>query len=290
MKESIFRGSILNGSDKLVSESHSNWNTIRPGSLIKFSEDESVYVAGQISNSIYIKDFYKGEKNNIIYIKDNSSINLIKGDTLTISYKEYEISAINKLTSAGQNYRNGDTLILDGGVPSFNMVDGLREEGKVKVIEASSNGGILNYSLDNKGKYIEVPAGECKVSGGFGNGAVFDIQYKLIDSRTIIERDIESVEVGDITKIILQYDLPATIKEGKLSCNKSVLRLNSIYTGQNKVGASFSIARDFTMNYHWPLPINNSFSLNSIITQVLHLQDRKIRELEDRIKQLETKL
>ncbi len=65
--------------------------------------------------------------------------------------------------------------------------------------------------------------------------------------------------------------------------------LNSDYNGVNKSGQEFVVFGDFTPNYGWPLVVPNSFSMHSIVNQIIVAQDRKIKELEDRIKNLESK-
>lgn len=288
MKNANFSGSILNGTKKIVSNSDADWRGMKEGHIVQFKQDNLTYQAVKPESFFYIRDFETTDENTLI-VKENTSIYLSINDELTISFKEYELLTVYEIINGGKGYKIDDTVFLEGGVPSTNVVDGNAENAYLRVADILPGGIITRVVIDRKGKYLDTPKKECKVSGGNGTGAILKVDYKLLDARALIERDIAAIEVGDITKIKLQYPIPSAVKEGKISVRKYSLTLNSEYSGQNKINENFVVFGDFTANYNWPLVIPNSFSMHNIINQVFMAQDRKIAELEKRISELETK-
>lgn len=286
MKKTSFIGSIISNTNKIISESNASWNGIRAGSLVKFKAASDFYNIEQIEKFLYIKDFTTIDQKTI-KINDNTSIFLGLGDTLTISFKEYEIRTVSSIINGGQKYNVGDVLFLSGGIESINIETGLARKGIIKVIETAPGGMIAGISIEERGAYIEDPPIENYLKGGGGSGALLKLDFKLADSRTIIERDIDTIKIGDQTVISLSYPLPVGVKDGKLSCNKSSIILTNSFRGKTLTREPFEISQDFTPNYNWPLSIKNSVDLNSLYNQTLKLQDIKIKQLEDRICKLE---
>ncbi len=286
MKNLNLIGSILHATKKIISNADSDWRGIREGHIVKFQTDNLTYQAVKTEPFFYIRDFEVIDDHTLA-IHDNTSVFLSKGDDITISFKEYELLTVFQVVNGGKGYKIDDVLFLEGGTPSTNISDGIIEKAYLRVADVLPGGIITKATIDKKGKYIEVPAKECKVSGGNGTGALFKVDYKLLDARALIERDIVSIEITDKTIIKLQYPVPAAVKEGKISVQKYSLLLNSEYNGTDKNGETFLVFGDFTENYNWPLTIPNSFSMHSIINQVFVAQDKKIKELEERLKKLE---
>lgn len=288
MKNLILNGSILQGTKKIISESGSDWRGIREGHIVQFAGDNLTYQAVKPESFFYIRDFESLDERTLI-IKDNTSIFLSPGDDLTISYKEYELLTVFNIINGGKGYRTDDILFLEGGTASSSVSDGTTEHALIRVAEVLPGGIVTRIAIEKKGRYIETPAKECKLKGGAGSGALIQVDYKQLDTRALVERDIAEIEVGDVTKITLQYPISIAVKEGKISTTKWSLLLNSEYNSPSKNDQEFVVFGDFTQNYGWPLVIPNSFSMHSIINQVLVAQDRKMKELEDRIKLLENK-
>lgn len=286
MKELTFIGSILPNTNRIISESDSDWTAIRQGNLVKFKNDEIFYQAVKVENKFEIRDF-EVINNHTLVVKENTSIFLSPGDTLTLSYKEYGLLTVFSVLSGGKNYKVGDLIFLEGGIPSKNVEDGSSNSTILQVVEILPGGTITRVAVESRGRYIESPSKQCSVTGGSGSGAIVEIEFKLLNDRAVVERDIVKIDVGNETKITLSYPISTAVKEGKLSSKKSVLILNTNYVGDLKSGAQFDVARDFTLNYGWPLLVANSFSTHSLINQILHAQDKKIKELEIRITELE---
>lgn len=280
-------GSIKQHSNKLISTTYSDWSAVREGSFIKFDDDIHFYTVSHLEKKTYLKDFVVVDSS-VIQVNENCGANINPEDSLYISYKEYEISTINKIIGAGTNYKVGDRLNLAGGKASINTRDNTLNTGEITVNKIGNSGEILEVSISNHGKYIDTPPLITSLQGGNGQNATIEFSYRLSDHRTFIERDVESVEFKSAETIIhLVYGLPNGIKEGKLSIEKWEITLTSNYTGITKINHPFQVIRDFTPNYKMPLIAQNVVNQELIYNHTIAILDRKIAELEKRIKELE---
>lgn len=279
-------GSIRKGDNKIISSAFSDWSAIREGTFIKFDNDSQFYVAAHSEKRTYLKNFITLESS-VIRINEDCGVNINEGDTLYISYKEYELSTIYKIISAGREYRINDQLTLSGGIPSLNITDNTLNSTKFIVSKIGNDGEIAELNIINRGKYIDAPPQITDLKGGSGSLASLEVGFKLTDHRSFIEKDVQKVEFKSAATIIsLVYGLPEGIKEGKLSIEKWEIILASNYQGENRIAAPFQITRDFTPNYKIPLITKNSLNQELIVNHALALLDRKIAELENQIKEL----
>ena len=280
-------GSIRKNSNKLISATFSDWSAVREGTFIKFNDDSQFYIVSHTEKKIFLKDFVLF-KPTILQVNEDCGININEGDSLNISYKEYEINTIYKILIAGQGYRIGDHLTLGGGTASLNITYHTLNSAIINVDKIGGNGEILEFSLVNKGKYIESPPTTTDLKGGHGSGTSIEVGYKLTDHRSFIERDVLKVEFqGSSTLVYLVYGLPAGIKEGKLSIEKWEIVFSSNYTGENRTTQPFQVTRDFTPNLRIPLMAKNSQNQELMTNHGFAVLDKKIAELEARIKELE---
>lgn len=286
MKETFYFGSIINNTNKIISDSDVDWRGIREGSIVRFENDKIFYNVVKHDSFFYIKDFVTSDPKTIS-ISDNVSAFLMGEDFITISFKEYEIMGIIKIIDGGNNYSEGDILIIDGGTPSIKLEDGILQTAKIRVAEVLPGGVISKVLIESRGKYIETPNKEIRLSGGIGNNAKIEVEYRLLESRAMIEREIESIQYGSNSNIKLVHPLPSGVKEGKISSKKQCLILDSNYLGKDRIGSKFDVARDFTINYGWPLLIPGSHTTIILSNQVFNSIDKKIKELEERVIELE---
>ena len=283
-KNFLYNASILKDSNKLISLSSDNWKNIKIGSYVKIGDDDEFYTVQKTNPIYYIKDF---SVVNDFKIKLNvdSELNILESDTLIISYKEYELAMILEIMDGGKGYKIDDEIYLDGGDPAEDISNGLQLPTKLKINQVDENGAIKEIALIDAGKYINMPEKKCKINGGKGNGAVFEIEFKLIDDRKLLERNI--IRVGKIEKNVtyvdLEYALPKGVVNGKLSVQKWEMILDKKYKENSKYNVSYSIISDFSPNYGFPKMLKNSFSYDAIYNQGLVMIDAKLKELENRI-------
>ena len=175
-------GSIRKGDNKIISATFSDWSAIRDGTFIKFNEDSQFYISSNTEKKVFLKDFITLEPN-VIKINEDCGFNINDGDSLNISYKEYELSTIYKIISAGNGYKIGDQLILTGGVASLNLTDNTLNSAKFIINKVGENGEIIELKIINHGKYIEIPNNIINLSGGEGLLGSIEVGYRLTDHR-----------------------------------------------------------------------------------------------------------
>lgn len=277
--------SILKNTNRAVSCSNADFTSIRPGSFIKFGNDSVFYTVAQSKAFMYIRDF---EAVDPFTIKVNGEVgvDLLESDDLTISYKEYELLTTTPV-NRGTGYTLNDILLVEGGTPSVDVATGGQNITQFKVAQVGPNGEILQVALENRGKYLTEPPFEAALIGGKGQGAIFQLTYKLIDVRTTVERTIQNITRNpNETLISLHYPLPAGVFEGKVSSQKWELILTSNYGNESKLDTNYTLTRDFSPIYNIPLLSKGTVNPELIANQALLAIERKIKELEDQIKAL----
>jgi hypothetical protein len=279
--------SVIKDTNRVVAQSDVDFSVIRPNSYFKVENDTNFYIVAKSNKFFFIEDF-KVISRGQIQINKNIGIDLLRGDTLKLSYKEYTGDTLIEIKNGGGNYKVGDELSPGGGSLSVDVVTGFGVPTTFKVEEVNERGTITKVSLKEAGKYIVSPHTICEMNGGNGAGAVFEMIFALLSNRALIERTISTIafEKG-VSNVFFDYNLPANITEGKLSVEKYELTLTSPYLGDTKISSSYSVARDFTANLKLPFLVKNSFSTDTIINQAFNILDNKITELEARIKKLE---
>lgn len=284
MKINKLQANVLNGTNKLISPSYADWSAIRQGSFIKFVNDANYYIVANTNKLFYIKEFEVADTYTI-RVNDNVSNILSEDDTLVISYKEYEVNSINTIENGGANYQKGDILTIVGGTASFNVVDNTTHPANILVISVDNAGFIKEMRVNSAGKYVTPPDEIVELSGGNGKGAKIRITHRLLENRAIFEQDIEQIQYQNGNTLIkFHYPLPPGIKEGKFSTEKWEIVLNTIYVGPNRCNEPFDVVRDFTPVYGFPLMTRNSFSADQIYNLSIVMLEKKLKELEDKIK------
>jgi len=282
-------GSIKKNTNRLISTSFSDWSSVRDGTFIKFDGDSHFYTASHTEKRTFLKDYFVLQPS-ILQIKEDCGVNINEGDTLNISFKEYELVSLYKIISSGKGYRVGDHITIGEGTASLSIVDHTLNSTVLEISKIGAEGEIVEVNIINRGKYIDPPNNVVSLKGGIGSGASAEVSYKLADHRTFIERDVQSIEFKEgATLIYLIYPLPSGIKEGKLSIEKWEIILTTPLKGENKINHSFQITRDFTPNYGFPLIAKNALNQEMFINHILGVLDQRIAGLEERIKDLENK-
>jgi len=177
-----------------------------------------------------------------------------------------------------------------GGDLAFDIESNKTEPALFKVNEVDSRGAIISFGILSHGKYINPPPKQCPLLGGNGENAIFEVESKVNDDRKLVERSISWIKADHTgSELSLNYSLPASLKEGKLSIKKSEIILKENYSGEDQIDVPFEISRDFTPYLNLPLLVKNSVSYELLINNAFVKLDNKIRELEDRIKELDNR-
>lgn len=281
--------SILFNTNRAVSTSEDSWESVRESSHIRFGKDEEYYTVGNTKKLFFIKDFeVLGPKT--ISISDDVGITLLKSDCLTLTYKEYELLTVIKPSERGKGYKAGDVVSLEGGQVATEVSTGLSQGAAFQITQVGNDGEILQIKLNNKGKYVNYPPVLANVLGGSGEGAVLQVEYKVLDDRSIIEKSVVFITRNSHQTVIeLDSALPVGVPDGKLSVAKWQIFLTSPYVGDNKISEVYEINRDFSPNLKIPYITKGSANGEGIYNKAIRTVDEKLAELELRIAKLESK-
>jgi hypothetical protein len=278
MKELGLVASALKGHNEIISDTEADWSVIREGTYFRFKGDMAFYTIASKERLYYIKDF-DVLSSSLILVDDNTSIFLQNQDSLTISFKEFECDTVVEIKNGGVNYKIGDKVSVKGGVLSKNLIDNTTQPTTLLVKQIGHAGNITEVSIEKNGKYILPPENECQIIGK-GMGAIIELEFSVSDKRGILEREIEKIELNSgQTKITLNFPLPENLKAGKLSIDKWKAFLSADYSGENKLGQSYEMLRDFTPNLNLPLMIKNSVSPEFVFNESMAILDKKLTEI-----------
>lgn len=283
--------SVLKDSNRVICESKCDPSHLSSGSRIKFYLDPESYTIARIEELFYIVSF-EVRSNGDLLIKDNVDINLVLGDVVDVSYKEYELDTKVNIIGAGSGYLVGDVLTIREGTPYTDVDTKIDKYSRLEISDTNEFGGVISLKVIDAGKYIKVPSEQVSFGhepqGGKGSGLELVLIYKTINNRATISREIFEIgKDGDKYSVRLNHSLPKNIKEGKISVKKYQMFLSSNYASESKFNASYQLITDFTENYKFPYLIQGSLSAAAVYNEAITALDAKIKTLEDKIARLE---
>lgn len=278
-----FTVSIQNNSNKIIGSSEEKFTGIGKGNLIKIGNNDSLYTIIDKDKFSYIKSFNFIDGKTIL-IDEDIGINLQRGDSINISYKEYELMMIYEILEKGNGYNVGDELKATDGVLNIDISSGNINPTVLKVTEINANGGIEQIEILEKGKYISPPNNPVSFSSNNGQEVKFNLKYKECDNRTIIERTIQTINVKDNkTYLYLNYSLPPNIKNGKLYVEKHILIIDSNYLGNTGSNINYELFRNFTPYCKIPLMLKNTMSPDVIYNKAILQIDKELKTIKDKL-------
>lgn len=286
MKHYFYTASVKQGSNKILSNSNSDWSKVTPGSLIKFPEDDVFYTVVK-NDKVFITKKFDALDTRRLRIKENCETLINRGDSLTISYSEYELSTILSIAIPGKNYKVDDEISVIGGSPIVDINSNIGYSTKLVVKDVDQRGGITAISLKDRGRYGIRPEMVCKVSGGNGDGAIFNLTFNIIKDLSVLNREVQLINNNnDHSIIIVDYHIPTGVTGGSLTIEKWELTIRDVYISDSKENQPYEVYNHFTPNYHLPIPVKGSLSTETIIKEAFFTLDLKIKELETQILEL----
>lgn len=277
MKQFGFSLLIEENSNVAYSHSECNWSSIRDGDLLKISNLPTIHTIQRKEKSFFSKKFNVVSNNTIAIDGDYSSI-LFESDLINLICNEYEILNIKEIKNGGNGYNVGDIIAPQDGVASINLFDNSKQEIKLKVESIGENGSITSVKVLNGGIYSIVP------SGVFTGGAILDINYRILDKKNILERNITSLSyTNEQTIIVLDINLPDFVKNGDVTFNKWKLFLSEKYNGKTLINVNYEIIRDYTPNIKLPLVLKNSLSFEEIYNESMKKIDYELQKIKDKL-------
>lgn len=276
--------SIKSNSNRIISSSEEKFIGIRDNSLIRLENDSNLYTIIGRNNYFFIKNFNSSDSRTIV-IDENIGINLQAGDTINISFKEYELLTVLDIINGGANYQTSEEIIVNNGVLNIDISSGVGNPTILEVKEVDSNGKITMIGIKEKGRYLQAPDNPVEVNSQDGIGAKFELKYQESSNRSIIEREIEAIYLRDNKTIItLNYSLPLNLKGGKLSVEKHYLEISPNYFGPDRINATYQVFKDYTPHCKLPLAARNSLSLDLVFNKAMQQIDAELKSIKEKIK------
>ena len=277
--------SVENGSNKVFGTTKARWKLVPDGALIRIGNDHTFYNVKGSQETFFIKEFSKIEPD-AIEIHEDVKYNVVPDDVVTISYKEHEVASFDVMT-AGEGFSVNDVFSLEEGLPHVRSFDGEPELAVFTVKRVNKKGGILSLDLTDYGIYIEKPSTTFTVKNPMGKDAEIRLQFTERSNRPIVEANVLSVKRRPANSII-RFDapLPHFLSSGKIATKKHSLILNSSYFGQAQYLSDFEIVTSFTPHLKLPLLVKNSLAPEVFYNKAILELDRKVQELEAKVKTL----
>lgn len=278
-----FTISVQNNSNKIIGSSEEKFSGIGKGNLIKIGNENTLYTIVNKDKFSYIKPFNTIDSKTIL-IEEDIGINLQNGDSIKISYKEYELMMIYDIINKGVSYNTDETLRALGGILNIDISNGNINPTILKINEINNQGSIEKIDILEKGKYITPPENPVSFSCDNGKDLQIELKYKECNNRTVLERTIQNINIkNNKTYLYLNYSLPPNIKSGKIYVEKNVLILDSNYLGSTESNVNYELFRNFTPHLRMPLLLKNSLSPDVVLNKALLIIDEEIHQIKSKL-------
>lgn len=277
------KASIIHNTNKLISSSESSWGSVRENSLVRFLEDDSYYTVGSVSKYLYVKEF-QTLTDKVIKIISEPNINFGEGETIKISYKEYEIITLDFLESS-EGLKVGDLVYYDEYAVK-DIQTGITEMAEFWVVSTDEKGAVKQLRLKSPGRFIkDLPSQiHLKSSSAFKSPLTVKPMTKVVDSRYPIEKTIMGIENNQSNFLIkLDSSLPVGVSNGKISVEKWQALLTSNYVGPSKILKDIEFIRDFSPYLKIPLIAKNNPNPEIVYNAAILKVDKELKRLADEI-------
>lgn len=279
---------VSKNSNRVIGSTSINWGSIRPGSFVKFGYDEVFYNIFKTNKLSYVKEFETLTQKEL-KIKGDPTGYLFVGDKITISFKQFELATVISIPKSGKGYIIGETVYVNEGAPLRDHRNNIVHRAEFKVEQVDDFGGITQLTRISGGLYVKCPTTTVELIGENGSGAVIEAEFRLLDHRCFIERNVEFVSAKDGEGFIkVDYFTPYGLSSGIVTIEKYEMILTGPYLGESSHIYDVEIHRDFTPHLELPLLANNSRSMALLYNKALMRLDVEINALKARLNAIET--
>lgn len=281
--------SILPSSNEAYSVGESSFMGIGRGSLLQIDGFTDLVTVSSCDKKEFYFKFSKKNDYEIVLNRDVGAV-LSQGDYLSILSSTYETLGLSDFIDRGSGYKEGDLLEIKSGKPTKNISTNLINNAVFEVKETTESGAVKKLKVHSKGEYVEPPEEECELFGGNGFGIKISLFFEEKNEKRLIERQIKEINRTPIeTYISLDSPLYDCSKNGEFKISKWKAILNTNYFGAKGFSLKFRTCDNVTEYLKLPLLPPNAHNAEAVYNKVITQLDKKIEELENRIKLLESR-
>lgn len=246
--------SIISNTNRIVSASGADWGSLRQNTNIIIGNDKIPYTIAEFKKFFYIKNFTTVDEQ-VIKIEDSIKANLLSGDKIDLSYKEFYAVEIDLDNEAAAN----EERIIE-------------HEQFIEPIKISLSKGSNVAEIIDGGKSL------AKIEQ-IGN---YKISYNEFSDRKIIQYEIVSMDLANST-LLLNKIIPRGVKEGKISTQKWEAFLNTNYMGHDRLNVQCHISRGYTKNLQLPTVPQFGPAQSAVLNDIFKKLDAEIQEIKNKV-------
>lgn len=278
-----FTGKIIKNSKILKVHSKGKFPQIDKSHHVRIFDE--VFNIEKIQNQEKWFDFKTevGHDGDIFLVVENSKLDdIMENDTLEIIVPEFVAEEKCNVVNGGKGYGLEDVMIFEG------------YEGKVyiKPSKISQGGVIEEAAVITEKNFLCKDNIVTEIDGGSGDG--LEIEIKLTDSN---EKSMASRQVKEVifekknSYIRLEYDLPQKIEKGSIKLFRTLVTfkqacLQRDYSFANCIAEKTS----FTPRYKIPIVKPGTINAPLLFNEGAIIIEKKIIELENKIRELEKRI
>lgn len=256
-------------------DTNTDLHNLKKNSYLRFGDDSYKI---QLFNKVKKQFDYQSIDDDIIVLPREALGYLMHNDLLCIEIPTYYLSTIFSI-KCEEKLKIGEIIKeVSSEIGATFMVSSIDENGYPKAIE-----------IQNSGYYTYIPSDE-------------ELKFETIDGRNVKlsmnayfkdgKNDYSEVIIKLITESATQITVNLNSKILPTNCTGSIfiekysIVLSDPYLGDTELEKPCSINCEFTPNLELPFAVVNTPSLSILYNETIEKLDKKIKELEDKIDQL----
>ena len=217
-----------------------------------------------------------------LMINDSKEDDIIKKDMIEILLPEYAADTRCEIINQGKGYSPEDVIQFE------------KNEGKVfiKPISLDVKGSVKEAKIINEKNFLYDDDISARVFGGSGED--LEVRIKLHDSRQKrkIYQQVKDVIFRDgKTYFNLEYDLISKIEKGSIIVSRTEITLKEPSLKRSYLFANCIAEKyDFTPKYNIPIVEPGTINAPLLFNEGARIIEKKIIELENKIRELEKRI
>lgn len=262
------------GDEFFYSNNLANWNEITQGQEISIINNNEKFFVVRNDIITYNKSFkIKDEKT----LEINSQLKdlVFDGDTIDCIFKPYSIVAINDILERGSGYENNEIVTIKNE-SFFDHKNDRKVDAIFKINKVDENGGIMEITLLENGKYVESFT-ECEIEGGKGKGAKINVMINKLNEKIMTFFSVLDVKHID-NSILVEVDekIKNKFSSGEILIKRHRITVNKPLV-KNYVSQPFFVRVEKTPFLNLPLAKDNN--IEQLYNQAILTIDSKMEQI-----------